>query len=203
MLGIWHGVVVSTLGYHFGWPRFDSPPRPGCTSSLLPFSSRLQHFINSLRRRLHSSINQTSKQFLMLTAKGAWIKKRCIYHKMMTTKLNLRYLDRTRPWTEDKQSNLLRLAHCSRRLRPHSHWVWLEWVHACCWCLLAAALNWFFSPFFTQNVFIQINQKTKRCYLNLKNLKIAYLFKTCFCRTSLKYFSTVLYDLTASHTKLK
>ena len=94
----------SALGYHFGRPRFDSPPRPGCTSSLLLFSSRLQHFINSLRRRLHSSINQTSKQFLMLTAKGERLKNRCIYNKMMTTKPNLRYLDWTRPWTADKQS---------------------------------------------------------------------------------------------------
>ena len=119
------------------------------------------------------------------------------------TKFTLPWSDQAMNCRQAEQKSLLILRLCWLCLRPHSHWVWLEWVHACCWCLLAAALNWFFSPFFTQNVFIQINQKTKRCYLNLKNLKIAYLFKTCFCRTSLKHFSTVLYDLTASHTKLK
>ena len=41
-----HGEVVSTLGYLSGGPRFESPPRPGCTSPLLSVASHLQNFIN-------------------------------------------------------------------------------------------------------------------------------------------------------------
>ena len=43
----WYSGVVATLGCHSGWPRFTSPLRPGCTSSLLSLPSYLQDFINS------------------------------------------------------------------------------------------------------------------------------------------------------------
>ena len=47
---MWHRVVVRTLDYHPKRHRFDSPHRPGCTSYLLSFSSRLQDSINSLEQ---------------------------------------------------------------------------------------------------------------------------------------------------------
>ena len=42
LIDVWHGVVDSTLGFHSGRSRFDSPPKPECTSIFflfVPFAS--------------------------------------------------------------------------------------------------------------------------------------------------------------------
>ena len=54
-----NGVLVGTLAYHSGGPKFDSPPRPGCTSFLLSFSFCFRTPYIAPSRRLHSSILQT------------------------------------------------------------------------------------------------------------------------------------------------